>query len=183
MPILLDEAERPERMHQGDRGEDYFGDQTELLFRRCPAEYIKESGVDEAAVKEHNLSVLRSHFAEPDDARWDSRVWCEANGRVPQVYPEQYVIEIPVAAVPAQKEVRMADAAVYRFRTIHVPQRDNYAHSEIRIFKGEKWVRRSGDLKSVEAKKARKYLQAVLAEAARVRLRPYEASRFEPDQP
>ena len=103
MPTSFDERQRPERMQRKDGQVPNAVGDDELLYRRCPPEYVKGSVVLEAAVKEHNLSVLRSRYAEPDDARWDSRIYAQTRGRDAFVYPEFFVIEIAVSAVPRRR--------------------------------------------------------------------------------
>jgi hypothetical protein len=162
---------------EGQVSED-FTDPNEMFYRRCPPFYIHDSGVDEAAVKEHNLSVLRSKYAEPDHARWESRHDC--HDREPLVYPEYSVIEFPESAIPPEKSPPdFLGAPVHRFRPAHVPFADNYAHSEVHILRGDKHVEKERDLTG-EGKRARRFLQVKLAEAARVRLQPWEGSPLHP---
>jgi len=148
----------------------------ELLYRRCPPDYIEGTVVLEGAVKEHNLSVLRSRHADPDDARWDSRIFAEARGREPLVYPEFFVVEIAVSAIPKDKTPEFPNAAPHQFNVVHVPFDDNYAHCEVHILRDGKHVAKEGNLTGGEGKAAKKHLRMKLAEAARIRLRPNEGS-------
>lgn len=179
MPFSFEEHQRPEQMHQKEgQAAEHFTDPAELLYRRCDKSCIgPASEVLEPAVKEHNLSVLRSRFSAPDHARWDSKVDCR-NVRAPLVYPEHFVVEFAVATIPPEKRPEMPAAKTHSFHVIHVPFSDNYAHSEIRIHRDGKWADQERDLSGRESKLAKKLLQAKLAEAARVRLRPFEESGY-----
>ena len=159
-----------------------FVDPDERLYRHCHPEHVSDSPsgpvVHEAAVKQFNLSVLRSGFAEPDDARWESAV-ANTGKRPAQVYAEFFVIEIPVGSATMNEPPPSPEASSHSCRPAHVPYPDNYAHSEIHTYRDspEKRYVKEGDL-GVAGKLAKRVFRIKLAAASRVLLRPFEGSIY-----
>jgi hypothetical protein len=122
------------------------------------------------------LSVLRSADADPDDARWDSRIHCAAVGKEPKVYPEDYVIEFSVSAATSH-----SPEVGHECRPEHAPLADNYAHSELRIYRHSpapvKLMKREKDLNQ-DGKVRVAVFRARLSEAASIALKPFEGNRY-----
>lgn len=155
-----------------------FSEPTEKLFRRCPADGIHEGTVHQSVFKHLcGLSVLRSADADPDDARWDSRIDCASRGKEPQVYPEQYVIEFPVSAATSP----ITADTNHESKPEHVPFADNYAHSEVQVYRHQPSpikLMKSDSALNTEGKLRLAMLRTRLAEASTIALQPYEGSRY-----
>lgn len=182
MPFSFEEADRPTEMLQGDRAVvPEFRDQAELLYRRCDPNHLDEAGrVLPIAVEQFNLSVLRSGFAsDPDHARWDSRVAAKDGDAL--VYPDWHVLEVSVNDASLERRPENPAAQPHYLRPVHAPIADNYAHSELGLFKGEgaaKRLEREGDAKGEESKLAKRQFRAIVAERAKVRLKAGEGTSF-----
>lgn len=168
-------------MLQGNREiEPDFPDPAELLYRRCDPAHIDGGRVLPIAVEQFNLSVLRSRFcSNPDHARWDSRVGAK-DGRA-FVYPDWLVIEFTVGDASLKRVPENPAAQVHTLRPVHAPLPDNYAHSELGLFKGDppKRILKEGDTKG-ESKLAKKQFRTIVADRARIRLQPNEGCSFVP---
>ena len=169
-------------MLQGDRGiEPDFNDREELLYRRCNPSHVDGGRVLPIAVEQFNLSVLRSRFAsDPDHARWDSRV--AARNEQPRVYPDWLVIQFSVRDACLDRQPENPDAQPHSLRPVHAPLSDNYAHTEMSLFKGVspgKRIEREGDVRG-ESKLAKRQFRTLLAERARIRLQANEGTSFYP---
>lgn len=183
MPFLFEESQRPKEMLQGERGiVPEFPDPGEFLYRRCNPTHIEGGHVLPIAVEQFNLSVLRSAFASnPDHARWDSRVAAKDGNAF--VYPDWLVIKVSVAEASLSRVPENPDAQPHFLRPVHVPLADNYAHSELALFKGAasgKRIAKEGDAKG-ESKLAKKEFRATLADRASICLLANEGCLFVPD--
>jgi hypothetical protein len=180
VPFFFDESQRPREMFQGSRrDEPEFPDAAELLYRRCDPEHVEEGHILPIAVAQFNLSVLRSRFcSDPDHARWDSRVAAK-NGK-PFVYPDWHVIQISVGDSLLTRTPENPAAQPHTLRPVHAPLSDNYAHSELGLFKGTgagQRILKEGDAKG-EGKLAKKQFRTILAERAVICLHANEGSSF-----
>lgn len=168
-------------MLQGNRGtEPNFPDPGEFLYRRCDPAHVEGGRVLPIAVEQFNLSVLRSRFcSNPDHARWDSRVAAK-DGRA-FVYPDWLVIQFTVADASLTRVPENPAAQVHTMRPMHAPLPDNYAHTELGLFKGDppKRILKEGDARG-ESKLAKKQFRTILADQARIRLQSNEGCTFVP---
>lgn len=168
-------------MFQGYRRiEPDFPDPEELLYRRCDADHVERGRILPIAVKQFNLSVLRSRFcSDPDHARWDSRV--AAKDGQAFVYPDWLVIQFRVRDASLTRTPENPAAQEHTLRPVHAPLADNYAHSELGLFKGAtpgERILKEGDAKGKESKIAKKQFQTLLADRATIRLQTNEGSSF-----
>jgi hypothetical protein len=114
------------------------------------------------AVEQFNLSVLRSRFcSDPDHARWDSRVATKSGEAY--VYPDWLVIQFSIADASLTRTPENTAAQVHTLRAAHAPLSDNYAHSELWLFKGDS---------------PKRILKDKLADRARIRLQSNEGCSF-----
>jgi hypothetical protein len=168
-------------MLQGSRGlEPEFADPHELLYRRCDPAHIEAGHVLPIAVDQFNLSVLRSRFcSNPDHARWDSRVGAKDGQAF--VYPDWLVIQFSVLDASLTRTPENPAAQVHTLRPVHAPLLDNYAHSELGLFKGDppRRLAKEGDAKG-ESKLAKKQFRTILADKATIRLQSNEGCSFVP---
>lgn len=184
MPTLLDENLRPERMKSKASPIQDFSDEKEKFYRHCHPDFIlqSEEGFEilEAAVQQFNLSVLRSHFSEADDARWESAIACAPE--LAQVYNDFFVIEMPVPSAMQTAPPTDSNASSHSLRPSHQPYEDNYAHCELRLFRDdpEKWFKKEGDVKPT-GKAAKRLFREQLRQSARVALKPFEGSPIPAD--
>ena len=167
-------------MLQGRRGiESEFPDPEELLYRRCDPDHLDGGRILPIAVEQFNLSVLRSRFcSDPDHARWDSRV--AAKDGQAFVYPDWLVIQFTVGAASLTRPPENSAAQLHTLRPVHAPLSDNYAHSELGLFKGPdpgKRILKEGDTKG-ESKLAKRQFRTMLADRASIRLQANEGTSF-----
>ncbi len=145
-------------MLKGERPDiDPVFDPAEVLYRRFHPEDIHQYGPGKYRVLTtgwtdlHNMSVVRSKYAQPDHARWDSAADPEKPpGFVPQLYRDWYVVRVATADVPAA--IPSPGGVEYQFASTHVPFDDLYAHSEVRASKGGVRIPKQNKFKSEEVK-------------------------------
>jgi len=94
----------------------------ELLFRRVKPEHVHGHEVDGPAVEFPDFSVNRSRFSEPKDALLFGK-------------PGMGVCQFEVQDVPRGPHVPFGSPRKYSFKVVHVPEDDNYSHSEIQTHK------------------------------------------------
>jgi hypothetical protein len=129
----------------------------ELLFRRFNLH--NEASVT-ACIKFKDMSVNREHFAAPDDVLINT----EDGGR----YEACGVVEFSVESLRAPTQDgcwRLQDVpGDYELRPVHKPERCNYAHSEVVVYKDGQ---RHGNIKPTTMKLA---IRRELESRIRVRL-------------
>lgn len=120
----------------------------ERLYRACPPESVAGDIVLDSAIDYPSCSVNRGRFSEPADVLIPEkpRGWIPAECRVREV--------------PAS--VASGDKRVFEFKVEHVPEEENYAHSELRVYVGG--VRHEKDSPT----KVRKEFRMLLAQQMRV---------------
>jgi hypothetical protein len=108
-------------MYRRDRPIDPDFQPTEFLYVRCRAEDIEGEHLSPLSVKFPDWSVNREKCGQPQDvliSRWPT--WGIAAFQVRDVPPS----------------LTSVGNVTYNFRVEHVPDEDNYAHSEIRTYRG-----------------------------------------------
>lgn len=112
----------PDRLLRGGRPVIEAFDPDELLYRACPPGSIEGDIVLASAIDYPSCSVNRGCFSEPADVLIPEkrRGWISA---------ECQVREVPVSLTSGDKRV-------FDFKAEHVPEEENYAHSEIRVYVG-----------------------------------------------
>jgi len=94
----------------------------ELLFMRVTPDKIHADEVDVTAVRFPDFSVNRGKFSEPGDV----------------LLPNHFgmgVCQFEVRDVPPGPYVPVGSKRNYTFKVVHVPNEDNYSHSEVRAHK------------------------------------------------
>lgn len=115
------EPNLPERLFRRGRLPDPDFQATEQLFHRCKQADIIDNRLIPAAISFRNWSVNRSKYSEPRDVLLPS--WLEWG-----------IAVFTVADVPAPFMAEGTGIA-WSFRMEHVPEEENYSHSEIRSYK------------------------------------------------
>jgi hypothetical protein len=143
----------PGHMLRNGRGEDQVFSQDELLYRRCISDHLHDNRIVDASFNFPGTSVNRSKYSQPEDALLSDDGQFAGCG----------VLEFAVESIPAQIE----DGEGVRFVCFpkHVPQDDNYSHSEI-------WCEREehrGVLANPSSATKKKF-RAMLSQHVRVRI-------------
>jgi hypothetical protein len=169
-------VERPPEMLRGSKPEiDPEFAPAEALYRRVDPEDIDEYQpgklrVITTAWPLHNISVVRSKYARPDHARWDSATDPgNPPGFEPKLWRDWYVIQVLVEEIPPT--LTSPGGVAYQFAVAHVPFDDLYAHSEVRASKDGTLIVKQNKFKSDEVKAQ---YRGVLTNKAKVILKPFE---------
>jgi hypothetical protein len=95
-------------------------DPDESLYRRIHPNYRTADGsINAGYLKLPTMSVNRGRYSEPED--------------VVRNHPGQGIATFPVRAIPSSlRDPR--ESILYEFRVEHVPEVDNYSHSEVRTY-------------------------------------------------
>src|SRR6266487_2401330 len=142
----------PERMYRNNRPADPNFDGAELLSRRCRQEDVENGHRSRSAVGFPDWSVNRAKYSEPGDAllpRW----------------PDWGVASFAVADVPGS--LVSEGGTVIEFRIEHVPEEENYAHSEVRAYKNGRHDRKLDVPKTVKAR-----FRQILSERTHIAIEP-----------
>lgn len=143
----------PERMLRNGRPVDPVFATEELLFRR----YIKEHWDNNRIVDAHfsfpKPSVNREKYSEPQDVLYSD------DGQ----YNDWGVLEFSVNQVP--KQLSDGEGRIYVFFPSHVPEEENYSHSEI-------WCERNAapGQEANPSSTVKKKFRALLSQQAKVRI-------------
>lgn len=157
-------SDRPRRMWAGGRTQDVHFSPKELLYLRC-FEWSVEGDrlADVGAIGFPDQSVNREKFSRPGDAL------------IPEPGNEKScrwiylgVVAFPVCAVPRTLEDK--GEAICDCTVEHDPLDHNYAHSELRAYKGGKRITDKRDVPKIRRKQYRHRIM----ELARVVVRPLE---------
>lgn len=141
------------RMLRNGRPEDQVFAPEEILFRR----YIKDHWVENLIVPAHfsfpRPSVNRQKYSEPEDAISAADGSLDGYG----------VLEFEVRGIPAQ----LADGqgTMYRFFASHVPNEENFSHSEIWCSIGNQ-----NQNQAVPSSSVKKKFRTMLSQHVRVRI-------------
>ena len=155
MPTLP--RERPDRMYRRGRAEDSEFRPEELLFRRYMKEHWVEGQFTPAGFKFPKQSVNREKYSEPEDVLFAEEASFEGWG----------VLQFSVSDIPPRLFAN--EVLAFIFFPKHVPEEDNYAHSEIWCDQEE----RTGEY--VEpSKKFKKLFRSKLSQRVSIRI---EASK------
>lgn len=99
----------------------------ERLFRRCSVLEIENGKLAPSAVAFPDFSCNREKYCEPTDVLYPS-------------WPDFGVVEFRVCDVPRSvpPEYCLNTKVTYSFGVEHVPEVENFAHSEVRLYKD--WI-------------------------------------------
>jgi hypothetical protein len=114
-------------MYRAGRPADPHFEPDERLFHRCLKVHLEFGRVLPAAFRSPDFSVNRSKYSEPVDVL------------VP-VYRRWGIACFEVAVIPS--EMSSPGGVSYQFQVDHIPEEDNYAHSEVRTYKSGKHSRK-----------------------------------------
>jgi hypothetical protein len=126
----------------------------EPLYRRCTKEHVIAIPGSGLGVRFPDFSVNRGgpNFGPASDVLLPS-------------WPDHGVVEFSVSDIPS--EITSDHSPPYNFKPVHEPLEENYAHSEVRTFKGglyDKNLRVSSMIK--------KQFRQILGERARIAIDP-----------
>jgi hypothetical protein len=121
-------ADLPERLYRRGRSDDQEFEPSEELYHRCTEGSTYEDPVQPnlwrlkpSALRSPDFSVNRQKYSQPEDVLLPN-------------YQGWGVVSFTVGDVPAS--IASQGQVVFDFRVEHVPDEDNYAHSEVRTFRG-----------------------------------------------
>lgn len=109
-------------MFRRGRPVDPVFDAEETLYRRCLPGEVQGQRLLPAAIKFPGWSVNREKYSDPDDVL------------IPN-YQEYGVAGFRVKDIPESLRSPAPGNVLFEFGVEHVPEEDNYAHSEIRTYK------------------------------------------------
>lgn len=110
-------------MYRQGRPAHPFNDPDEPLYRRCKQQDVVAGHLTALSISFRNWSVNRGGpgFGEPEDVLFPNHFSQGiATFRVKNILPR----------------MKLEAGPVFEFRAAHVPDEDNYAHSEIQTYKG-----------------------------------------------
>lgn len=110
-------AEVPSRLQRQGRAPDPEFLPSERLFRRVPASALDDDYPLEASIRFPDFSVNREKYSFLEDVVLN--------------HPGFGILVFRVADVPPRLS---DDRRTFSFRVEHVPEEDNYAHSEVRTY-------------------------------------------------
>jgi hypothetical protein len=131
----------------------------ELLFRRIHPEHYIDGELQVAAIELPDMSVNRGKYSRPEDAIRAFQNWGIGEFKVKHVPP----------GISS-----FLGAADYEIRIAHVPEPDNYSHSEIQAFENGTHVT---ELSANNVVEQRFHLQWRLRLLAKVRVRKEPEAR------
>lgn len=131
-------------MLQGGRGVVPKFRTGECLYIRCVKEDIEDGRLLPARIAYNNASNNRSKFSKPWDVIFDHL----GHGII-----RLRVSDIPVG-LPIEQPNPKRPIDIHDFRPVHVPLPENYAHSEIRVYRGDDQVRLSSEIVKKEFRAA-----------------------------
>ena len=115
-------ADIPDRMRQNGRGVDGSFGLEEFLYRRFTDSEIKGQELHTDQLPFHPaMSVNRQKYSEPQDVLY------------PNYFQSCGVFQFRVNAIPPRYETD--GGVIYEWAPVHVPEPENYAHSEVRTLK------------------------------------------------
>lgn len=135
----------------------------EKLFRRCPAdrqgEQIKAGEVHIDRIPFYpDMSVNRSKYSEPKDVLY------------PDFFQTFGVFSFRVEQIP--DAISDDTGNHFEWKPIHVPEENNYGHSELRTFKNGEFDRRL----EIRNKRIKKLFREILSDVAIIEIYPGDAS-------
>jgi hypothetical protein len=145
----------PARMVQAGRGADHGFLPRHRLYRRCKSDEVIEDRLSPPSIKLENLSTNWSKYSKSFDVIFD--------------YPGYGIGRLFVRDLPGNLPVSHPPGTpimAHAFRPQHVPLPDNYAHSEI-------WVYRAGQrLNRVTSSVVKKEFRQIISDRSYVILQP-----------
>ena len=139
----------PERLKQNGRPAVQEFDPQERLFQRFD-KLIEEGGhLYPAQVRFPDFSVNRERFSEPEDV-------------LLPIYLDWGIVAFKVEDIPGEKVTGAGTSkeTVYTFIIVHVPQLENYSHSEVRTRKNGVYNKKF----RIESKGVKRYFRYILSE-------------------
>jgi hypothetical protein len=125
-------ADLPERLYRRGRPDDQEFEPTEELYHRCKEGSTYEDPAQPSAwrlkpsaLRSPDFSVNRQKYSQPEDVLLPT-------------YQGWGVAAFAVGDVPAS--ISSPGQVGFEFRVEHVPEEENYAHSEIRTYRGERRI-------------------------------------------
>jgi hypothetical protein len=143
----------PERLKQNNRPSVQEFDPQELLFLRF-IQLIQEGGYFyPASIGFPDFSVNRGRFSEPEDV-------------LLPIYLNLGIATFNVEDIPDEKVFGEGSSqeTVYSFVIVHVPEPDNYAHSEIRTKKNGVYNKKT----KIKNKEVKRYFRYKLSEKIKI---------------
>ena len=139
----------PERLKQNNRPAVQEFDPQEHLFQRFD-KLIDEGGhLYPAQVRFPDFSVNRELFSKPEDV-------------LLPIYLDWGIVSFKVEDIPDKKITgeRTSKETIYSFIIVHVPEQDNYSHSEVRAEKNGIYNKKL----RIESKEVKRYFRYKLSE-------------------
>ncbi len=141
--LIWGERYRPSRMYSEGRetNQTFYGN--EILYLRCKRGSLNDEGKKLAPAGIHfpNQSVNRQKYSKPKD------VLLPNNEDKTKEWIFWGVARIFVRDIPEGTETQALPTAkkvIYKYDTVHVPEDDNFSHSEIRVKKDGVYVKSQG---------------------------------------
>lgn len=152
-------------MLRRDRESDQDFEADESFFLRISKEHIGESGkLNAGCIRFLDQSCNRSKYAEPEDV-----LIGEPGNKKSRLWLFDGVARFPVSEMPGPLPV---DDPICEIRIVHVPLGWNYAHSELRTYKGGVLVRKKANSK--RDKRARDDFRLLVRDLADMLIQPLQ---------
>lgn len=162
MRLVIWRQIRPPRMFRGERLPDPQFERSEPIYIRCPSNHLQRTNGGRRLlptfIRASGYSVNRGKYS----LCFDVLLPGAQHGSLEWLY--WGVASLQVRDVPSQLQPSTTPTA---FRVEHVPDDDNYAHSEIRAYKSERQV-----ADNRVAKMVKKALRQIISDRARILLLP-----------
>lgn len=154
---------QPEAMKRSGRPAIETFDDQEYLYRRVPTAIWPSADVPLTvdAVKLPDISMARSALGHPEWLRLDTHAG---------IFRKNWGV-IGLQCVRIRPAFQPADGPPFTYRIVHVPLDDDYPHSEVQAFEGEKHLNTK---ESVLPEELHLEWRATLLEVHEVMIRPHE---------
>jgi len=121
---------RPPRMLQRGREVDAELPAHEKLYMRCRREWVEDKTIKPAYIHFPDQSVNRDKYSKPADVLLPDSVDSDSHEWIYWGVAGFFVGDIP-------ENMRTGGDVEYRFTAEHDPYEDNYAHTELRVYKNQ----------------------------------------------
>ncbi len=129
------------------------------LFYRCQKEDIEGQRLLGPRIKSFDVSVNWSKYGTP----WDV-IFGFPNLGIAQILVRQIRVDLPTDRSTRQRE----PIKPHEYNAVHMPEHDNYAHSEIAVFKDGQRVTRTRDV----GERAKKEFRQLISDKSFIVLQP-----------